>query len=232
MSSARALTAGPLPRVTLREGAAEALRQAILSGQLPPGAPVVEAALARSLGISRAPLREAIRALLEDGLVVQHRAWGGVTVAPLDTKVAQELYTLRTTLEVFAFELIWDHRDAAFRTKLGERHAALMAAIDAGDDQASILAELALHGAVYEHAGHGLLLQAWAAIRGRLTLYWVAHHRAHRRPGPSRDAHDDYIRHALGDDLDATRAELRAHMRRGLTTVLDFIQDSQKEPTP
>lgn len=232
MSGALPIAHQPLPRMTLREGAADALRQAILSGRLAPGAPVVEAALARALGISRAPLREAIRELLDEGLLVQQRAWGGVSVAPLDATVARELYTLRTTLEVFAFELLWDRRDAGFRAALAERHTALTAAIDARDDEASIAAELALHGVVYEQAGHGLLLQAWSAIRGRLTLYWAAHHRAHGRPGPRRDAHDTYIRHALGPDLGAMRAELHHHMQRGLATVLRFIEDREKEPLP
>jgi DNA-binding GntR family transcriptional regulator len=222
----------PLPRATLREGAADALRGAILTGRLAPGAPVVEAALARALGISRAPLREAIRELLDEGLLVQQRAWAGVTVAPLDATVARELYTLRTTLEIFAFETAWDRRGEGFRTALAERHAALTAAIDAGDDEASIAAELALHSVVYEAAGHGLLLQAWEAMRGRLTLYWAAHHRAHGRPGPRRDAHDGYIRHALRQDLDAMREELRHHMQRGLMTVLRFIEDREKEPPP
>lgn len=232
MSTTAPIADAPLGRVTLREGAADALRAAVLSGRLPPGTPVVEVALARALGISRAPLREAIRELLEEGLLVQQRAWGGVSVAPLDAVVARELYTLRTTLEIFAFECAWDRRDAAFRAALALRHGALRAAIDAGDDEASISAELALHSVVYEQAGHGLLLQAWSAIRGRLSLYWAAHHRAHGRPGPRRDAHDDYIRRAVGDDLDAMRAELRDHMQRGLVTVLRFIEDRQKEAQP
>jgi DNA-binding GntR family transcriptional regulator len=232
VTSAAPIADAPLARVTLRQGAADALRAAVLSGRLAPGAPVVEVALARALGISRAPLREAIRELLEEGLLVQQRAWGGVTVAPLDATVARELYTLRTTLEIFAFELVWEHRGAAFRAALAERHTALTAAIDAGDDEAAIAAELALHGVVFEQAGHGLLLQAWGAIRGRLSLYWAAHHRAHGRPGPRRDAHDDYIGCALGNGLDAMRAELRDHMQRGLVTVLHFIENRQKEPPP
>lgn len=228
MSAPASIADAPLARATLREGAADAMRAAVLSGRLAPGAPVVEVALARALGISRAPLREAIRELLEEGLLVQQRAWGGVTVAPLDATVARELYTLRTSLEIFAFECAWDRRDAAFRAALVHRRDALCSAIDAGDDEAAIAAELALHGVVYATASHGLLLQAWGAIRGRLSLYWAAHHRAHGRPGPRRDAHDDYIRHALGDNLDAMRAELREHMQRGLATVLHFIEHREK----
>lgn len=223
------MSIAPLPRLTLRDHAAAALREAVLSGRLAPGAPVVEVALARELGISRAPLREAIRELLDEGLLVQPRAWAGVTVAPLDARVATELYTLRTALEIFAFEQLWDRRDAAFRRELKRRHAALAAAIDAGDDPACIEAELALHGLAYEAAGHGLLLDAWQRLRGRLCLYWAAHHRAHGMRGPRRDAHDDYIRHALGAEIAPMRAELTAHMQRGLTTVLRFVATEEAE---
>jgi DNA-binding GntR family transcriptional regulator len=212
-----------LPRITLRDRAAEALRGAVLTGQLPPGAPVVEVALARDLGISRAPLREAIRQLLEEGLLVQPRAWAGVTVAPVDAKMATELYTLRTALEIFAFEQLWEKRDGRFRAELRRRHAMLTEAIDAGDDPATIVAELALHSVAYECAGHGLLLSTWEGLKGRLQLYRAAHHVAHGRRGPRRDAHDDYVRRALGRDLEAMRAELRTHMRRGLETVLRFL---------
>ncbi|WP_368417394.1 GntR family transcriptional regulator [Falsiroseomonas sp.] len=220
-----------LPRITLRDRAAEALRDAVLSGRLLPGTAVVEVTLARELGISRAPLREAIRQLLEEGLLAQARAWGGVTVAPVDAKVAGELYTLRTTLEIFAFEQLWDRRDLAFRAELHRRLAILTKAIDLADDPATIQAELALHSLVYEASGHGLLLSTWEGLRGRLQLYWAAHHAAHGRPGPRRDAHDDYVRYALGKDLEAMRVELRAHMRRGLETVLQFLttQPTQKE---
>lgn len=217
------MSIAPLPRITLRDRAAASLREAILSGRLEPGAAVVELTLARDLGISRAPLREAIRELLEEGLLVQPRAWGGVTVAPLDATVARELYTLRTALEVFAFEQLWPRRDARFRAELARRHATLTAAIDAQDDAASIEAELSLHGLAYEAAGYGLLLSAWTGLRDRLQLYWAAHHRAHARSGPRRDAHDDYVRLALGDDADALTQELHHHMQRGLATVLRFL---------
>jgi len=65
----------------------------------------------------------------------------------------------------------------------------LLATIDAGDDRASIATELALHGLVYEASGHRLLQRAWHGLRGRLQLYWAAHHRAHGRRGPRRDSH-------------------------------------------
>jgi DNA-binding GntR family transcriptional regulator len=91
------------------------------------------------------------------------------------------------------------------------------------DDRAAILAELDFHGLVYEASDHRLLQRAWHGLRGRLQLYWAAHHRAHGRRGPRRDSHDSYIAAVLGDDLAAMRAEIADHMRRGAETTERFL---------
>ena len=114
-------------------------------------------------------------------------------------------------------------RDDRFRARAGRRNEALLATIDAGDDRTSISTELALHGLVFEASGHRLLQRAWHGLRGRLQLYWAAHHRAHGRRGPRRDSHDSYIAAALGDDLDALRLEIADHMRRGAVITEKFV---------
>ena len=212
-----------LSKSTLRERIAERLRAAILGGDIPPGTPLVETVLADRFDVSRGPLREALRQLIEEGLVVTV-AYTGTHVAPLSVEDVHEIYSLRTTLERFAFEQVWGRRDAAFRRELRRRNQVLVAAIDAGDDRASIQAELELHGLVYETSGHRLLQRAWHALRGRLQLYWAAHHRAHGRHGPRRDSHDSYIRAALGRDLDAMHAEIEHHMRRGAEQTEAFLR--------
>lgn len=212
-----------LAKSTLRERIAERLRAAILAGDIPPGTPLVEANLAGRFKVSRGPLREALRQLIEEGLIATV-PYTGTHVATLSVDDVGEIYSLRTTLERFAFEQVWTRRDAAFRRELERRNAALLATIDAADDRASIEAELELHGLVYDVSGHRLLQRAWAGLRGRLQLYWAAHHRAHGRRGPRRDAHDSYIRAALGDDLDAMRAEVEHHMRRGKQQTEAFLR--------
>ncbi|MGE0422673.1 MAG: GntR family transcriptional regulator [Reyranellaceae bacterium] len=213
----------PIPKSTLRAHVAERLRTAILAGDIPPGTPLVESALSQRFDVSRGPLREALRQLIEEGLVVTV-PYTGTHVAPLSVEDVQEIYSLRTALETFAFEQVWERRDARFRAELRRRNDALLATIDAGDDRASISAELELHGLVYETTGHRLLLNAWQGLRGRLQLYWAAHHRAHRMRGPRRDAHDGYLAAALGDDLAALRLEIVDHMRRGAQTTERFLR--------
>jgi len=217
----------PVPKSTLRAQVAERLRGAILAGDIPPGAPLVETALSERFAISRGPLREALRQLVEEGLVVTV-PYTGTHVASLSVEDVQEIYSLRTALEIFAFEQIWLRRDERFRAELSRRNATLQASIDAGDDSAAISAELEFHGLVYETAGHRLLQSAWRGLRGRLQLYWAAHHRAHGRRGPRRDSHDSYIAAALGDSLDALRAEIADHMRRGAALTEKFVYETQR----
>jgi DNA-binding GntR family transcriptional regulator len=212
----------PVPKSTLRAQIAERLRQAILSGDIPPGAPLVETALSERFDVSRGPLREALRQLIEEGLVVTV-PYTGTHVAALSVEDVREIFSLRTALEIFAIEQVWDRRDDRFRAELVRRNDALLATIDAGDDRACIETELAFHGLVYEASGHRLLQRTWASLRGRLQLYWAAHHRAHGRRGPRRDSHDSYIAAVLGDDLDAVRAEIADHMRRGVETTERFL---------
>lgn len=212
-----------LPRATFREHIAARLRAAILSGELEPGAALVETTLAHRFSVSRAPLREALRQLVEEGLVTTV-AYTGTRVIDLNVDDVREIHSLRTTLERFAFEQAWPRRDAAFAKELQRRQAALTKTIDRGDDLASIAAELELHSLVYEASGHRLLQRSWAELRGRLQLYWAAHHRAHGKRGPRRDAHDSYVAAALGDDLGAMRAEVDEHMQRGARKTERFLR--------
>ncbi|MCW5730994.1 MAG: GntR family transcriptional regulator [Alphaproteobacteria bacterium] len=212
-----------LNKSTLRDHIVERLRAAILSGELPPGAPLVETVLAARFAVSRGPLREALRQLVDEGLLVTV-PYTGTHVISLSVEDVREIYSMRVTLERFAFEQAWQRRDAAFREEMLRRHRHLTAAIDAGDDRASILAELDLHGLVYEASGHRLLQRAWSSLRGRLQLYWAAHHRAHAIRGPRRDSHDSYIAAALGGDLPAMLAEIGEHMRRGAEQTEGFLR--------
>src|SRR5215470_12571889 len=104
----------PVSKSTLRARIAERLRAAILAGDIPPGAALVETALSERFAVSRGPLREALRQLIEEGLVVTV-PYTGTHVAALSVDDVREIYSLRTALEIFAFEQVWDHRDAAFR---------------------------------------------------------------------------------------------------------------------
>lgn len=94
---------------TLREVVADEIRGMIRSGELRPGDRLLEDKLAERLGVSRNPVREALRALENTGLV-EVRPRRGAHVATLDPQRAVELLELRANLEAFAAQLAADRR--------------------------------------------------------------------------------------------------------------------------
>ncbi|MCP5366441.1 MAG: GntR family transcriptional regulator [Hyphomicrobiales bacterium] len=221
MTALTALT--PLDDRTRRGQIVHRLRDLILSGRLSPGDRLTETDLASRLGVSRAPLREAIRDLVESGLVVSE-PYKGLFVRSVTRRDLEELYSLRTTLEQFAFRLAWDRRTEAARDDLRRRNAALVATVTAGNEPIlAIEQEMHLHGWCYELADHSLLMKSWQKIRPNLQFYFTLHQKAHRRHGPLREAHEVYVELACGTDLAAMLAHLEDHMRQGLETTLGFI---------
>jgi len=217
----------PLKRETMSTQIAALLRSAILTGELEPGAQLVENTLAIRLGASRGPLREAMRQLVDEGLLVSV-PYTGTRVVDISIQDINDIYAMRTCLEQFAFEQIWDRRCEAFKEELIRRNATLKDAIDRADGVGAIEAELDLHGLAYEHAGNRILLNSWTGLRGHLQMYWASHHRAHGTTGPKRESHDDYVRHALGSSLSAMKDELRGHMLRGLEKTKAFVEARNK----
>lgn len=211
-----------IPKATFRAHIVDGLRNAILGGQLLPGSPVTESSLAEQFGVSRGPLREAMRQLIEEGLLVTV-PYTGTHVVDLSVEDVREIYSMRVNLEIFAFEQVWERRGDGFCKELRSRHAKLTRCIDDQDDVGSIEAELQLHGFVYEATGHKILIKTWESIKGRLQLYWAAHHRAHGIRGPRRDGHDSYVETTLGENVEAMRAEIRNHMARGGQQTEEFL---------
>src|SRR6516164_9818891 len=94
---------GALQASSLVELSVRRLRREILSGMLPPGERLIEEQLTQRFGISRAPLREALRQLAEQGLI-EHLPRRGVRVAELSATDADELFALRKVLERYAVQ--------------------------------------------------------------------------------------------------------------------------------
>ncbi|MFT2110615.1 GntR family transcriptional regulator [Marinomonas sp. 2405UD68-3] len=213
---------------TLRADVVEKLKDAIISGDLPPGTKLVESQLSSLLGVSRGPLREAIRQLAEQGLI-DNIPYTGTYVANITVQAIRELYSFRTELEQFAFKLVWEQRDDAFHDELILQLEKLSLAIKSDDHIATIFEELELHNVVYKHCGHALLQDTWQRLRGRLHLYFTLHQKAHNRTGPYINAHDKYVKLALGDDLPAMLDHITEHMQQGYQKVESLVSEIESQ---
>jgi DNA-binding GntR family transcriptional regulator len=155
----------PIEQTPLRVQIADRLRRAIVTGRLRPGAVLVETALAEQMNVSRAPIREAIAILENDGLV-ETVAYKGKRVKPLTVREVEETWSLRQAFEVMAVRRILDRE--ADVSPLWEPCRAMQAAAEAGDREALIAADEAFHRTLIELSDHHLLLQSWNALYLRI----------------------------------------------------------------
>jgi DNA-binding GntR family transcriptional regulator len=126
---------------------------------------LVETALAEQMNVSRAPIREAIAILENDGLV-ETAAYKGKRVKPLTVREVEETWSLRQTFEVMAVRRILDRE--ADVAPLWEPCRAMQAAAEAGDRETLILADEQFHRTLIELSDHHLLLQSWNALYLRI----------------------------------------------------------------
>ena len=118
------------------------LRDAILDGRLQPGDPLVISTLAKELGLSATPLREALGRLAAEGLV-EMQAHGSARVATVDLAEAVEIYELRQVLEPMALERSITRADAAYATRIDAAWRTLTASrLSTASDHATFHREL------------------------------------------------------------------------------------------
>jgi len=155
----------PIEATSLRVQVAERLRTAIVTGKLRPGDPLTETALAEQLNVSRAPIREAIQDLENDGLV-ETVAYRGKRVKPLTVREVSEIREMRQQFEVMAVRRIVERGTAV--EDLWAPCRAMEEAAGTGDRDALIAADKAFHGTMIRLSDHHLLAQLWAGIYLRI----------------------------------------------------------------
>lgn len=208
----------PVPVVTRRDHVVIALRRSILAGQIPPGTQLVESGLATQFGVSRGLLREAIRELIESGLVV-NRPYAGAFVTEINAGVLHDVYQVRRVMEKEAYTRIWPSRDRSFRKELRLRFKLMIEAVEGSDLSEEIRAEAHFHGLVYERCGNHLMPSIWQQMTQKIQLGFAICQISHAPKMNFEENHARFLELALGDDLQEMLDELDVHLGRGLQTI-------------
>jgi DNA-binding GntR family transcriptional regulator len=207
------VTDGELESYSLVELAFNRLSQEILSGRSDPGERLVEEQLTRRLGISRAPLREALRLLAQQGLV-EHTPRRGVRVATLSDDDVRELYEVRDVLERHAVQT---RPAGADLSGLDAALEVMRKATETGDRLAVADAHRAFHVAVVSLGNNRQLTHVYESVLVRIQLYMAVNL---RREAEVHDAADGVHRHerlmaaVRRGDADEVLTELSAHGAR------------------
>lgn len=204
----------------LRQRVATVIRDAILEGNLLPGAPLVEKAIADDLAISRAPVREAIRMLVKEGLV-ESVAYKGSHVRRLSQRDVQEIYAMRGLLERYAVRQFFEDDTSDRLGPLEAACADMESAAGASDLKALNDADERFHRALIELADNEILLGMWTLIglraRHAMALRNVQVGDLHLVAGN----HRAIVQALASRELETTLWLVTAHIDSGAQLILD-----------
>jgi DNA-binding GntR family transcriptional regulator len=199
------------------------LRDAIRAGRYPPGTRVRETEVAAWLGVSRTPVREALRRLQADGLLV-FEPWRGVVVAELDQQQIVEFYAMRRVLDGAAARLAAQHASVP---ELAYMEDCLNAAAPGGEADKMAEANRKFHDALFQAAHNRYLLKSAAALSDALALLRGT---TYSFPDRAEAAHEEHC--ALMDAVRAREPEkaerlARKHIAKAEKARLKLLGDQR-----
>lgn len=169
------------------------LEEQIIFGELPPGSRLVEEEVVRRFNVSRSPVREALRALEQEGLVARESR-RGVWVAPLTLDDLNEVYTCRLAMEGLATELAAQHRNANDMAAINSSLEKLVVAHASGDIKAFFLANVVLSGQIHTASCNRTLTRLLRSIGKQSLRYrYLAYSLAPEMMTASIEGHQEIV---------------------------------------
>ncbi|MDB5570023.1 MAG: gntR [Hyphomicrobiales bacterium] len=198
-------------RRTRADRLAADLADAILSGGFAAGARLDEHGLAERYGVSRTPVREALRQLAATGLI-EMRPRRGAFVASITDDALSELFVAMGELEATCARLAALSMNPLERRRLESLHGSMAGMIERGEEEDYAEANRAFHHAIYAGAHNGVLLDIANSLRRRLDPFRQAQFRASGRLEKSHHEHDLVVRAILSGDCAGAHARMLDHV--------------------
>jgi DNA-binding GntR family transcriptional regulator len=160
---------GALGRVVLGDQVKEYVIEAIMNGEFQPGDRVVASSLARRLGVSQAPVREAIRDLVLLGFL-ENEAFKGTSVRSFSPKELYEVYTVRAALESLAARLAVERLTEEDVQVLQDTLDEMIRAAQEQDEEQMVRLDNRFHETILQVSDNQLLYQLWQTLQ---FGYWT-----------------------------------------------------------
>ncbi|SPJ32029.1 GntR family transcriptional regulator [Kushneria phyllosphaerae] len=216
-----------LQRTTLRDQCLNALRSAITTGQLPPGHHLVETDLSNAFGVSRGTLREAMRRLEQEGLLVAG-ARGQLSIRYIDSKEVLDIYRVRTSLETLAARLICDQPEREAHIARLAAQAEKMARLE-GNLTEQIEADMGFHRLLCQLSGNEVLLKTWATLEGPIRICIMSAGLERALHNMAAERHVRIIDAMREEDGDRTAAVLANHMQEAALRLSQALHQQADE---
>jgi DNA-binding GntR family transcriptional regulator len=217
-----------LSRTLAREEVYGRLRDWIIDGRLRPGELLRDQDIAATVGVSRTPVREALRRLEDEGLVeTALNRW--TRVGPIDVGKAAEIYAIVEALELFALATAIKRLTAQDVTRMREANQAMRRAAELQDPATAVIADESFHGVWIERANNGELSAVLGHFRIKLRRVELAYFDAAARARSSFREHVAIIRALSGRNLPAARQAVRRNWRGSAQRLQALVQENSEK---
>ncbi|HBT39346.1 MAG: Transcriptional regulator, GntR family [Thermotoga sp. 50_1627] len=196
------------------------LREKILKEEIKPGEWIVERKLTELYRVSRTPIREVLRMLMEDGLI-ELNGKKGYTVRKLTLEDFVEIYTAREAIEGAAARLACRNRDPEMLQKLQKLKQELEGVDIDSDPAKGVALGRQLHDLLIEYSGNKILKKFYEKLRLITDMTRNITKRSVEIEKKSRDEHVKIIEAILEGNEAGAEERMRNHLRRTLTSVIE-----------
>ncbi|MEA3334675.1 MAG: GntR family transcriptional regulator [Chloroflexota bacterium] len=210
-----------LERTLLKDQATELLRSYITGGHFAPGTKLVEREVADLLGISRAPARDALMQLEQEGLVISKP--NGRYVIELSERDVTELYQVRLTLEMLAVELAAKNTNPKNRSALLAKLAEMEQAVAEKDSDSYTHSDLEMHRLIWHQANNCHLVNVLDSMLGPIFMF-VAWHAGAYDWNKTLDLHVDLVQCINSGDPQTAKESLAHHTENALNRSLRMLR--------
>jgi GntR family transcriptional regulator, trigonelline degradation regulator len=207
---------------TLTQKVGEGLRHAILTGRLEPGQRLIERNLCEMTGVSRTAVREALRALETEGLVINVPNRGPMVVS-ISVEEAKEIYDVREILETRAVELFIQKMTEDDLAELSEAMAKMERACKARDFELMNAEKDAFYAIIVEVCGNRLIRRVLSQVHGQIAvLRNMTMAQEDRPPLAFAEVKDMYLAIVARNTKAAKRA-CRRHVENAAQVAIDSL---------
>ncbi|MEO8519188.1 MAG: GntR family transcriptional regulator [Dermatophilaceae bacterium] len=216
---------------TAQEAVLAEIRRAIVSGELRPGQPIRQSVVAERLGVSRVPVREALKILQGEGQV-EYQAHHGYVVTRLDLDDLREVYRIRQLLETEAARISVPAFTNADVTALTEAARDVDQAADIEDYEAMSEANRRFHFLLVEGAGMDRLTHLVRILWDATDVYRSFYYRDPSNRYRVRSEHAGIVQAAADHDLEGVVRLLDDHRQHAIDQIADAMsgEDDPKDP--
>lgn len=201
------------------------LREAIIKGDLKPGERLMEIKLAQKLGVSRTPVREAIRMLQLEGLVTMEPR-RGAEVAPITEKELKDVLEVRTALECLAAELACGKITEDEKKELSRTLDLFKEAIARNELTEVAAIDAQFHELIYKATKNNRLVQILNNLREHIFRYRLEYIREIERRQDLLEEHIEIVKAILNNDKNAARESMRIHIEKQEHYILSVINEN------